>query len=217
MLPLRIESGSRVPTILLLGAHRDDIEIGCGGAVLQWVRQHPQARFVWVTLSAEGERERETRAAAAHLLAGAQQTEVRVAGFRGSYFPHEGAALKEYFESLKAFAPDVVLTHCRHDLHQDHRVTNELTWNTFRDQMVLEYEIPKFDGDLGVPNVYVPLTRSDLKHKCDVLMECFASQRTRAWFTRETFEALARIRGIECNAPEGVAEAFYGRKLLLRP
>ena len=217
MLPLRIESDSRAPTVLLLGAHSDDIEIGCGGTVLQWVRQYPRARFVWVTLSADGAREAETRAAAERLLAGAHQAEVRTAAFRGSYFPHEGAALKDYFESLKAFAPDVVLTHCRHDLHQDHRVTHELTWNTFRDQVVLEYEIPKFDGDLGVPNVYVPLTRADLQHKCDILMECFASQRTRNWFTRDTFEALARIRGIECNAPDGVAEAFYGRKLLLRP
>jgi LmbE family N-acetylglucosaminyl deacetylase len=217
MLPLRLESNSRAPTILLLGAHSDDIEIGCGGTVLQWVRQYPQARFVWVTLSAEGEREPETRFAAERLLAGARHAEVRAAAFRGSYFPYEGAALKDYFESLKAFAPDVVLTHCRHDLHQDHRITNELTWNTFRDQVVLEYEIPKFDGDLGVPNIYVPLTRADLQHKCDILMECFASQRARSWFTRETFEALARIRGIECNAPDGVAEAFYGRKLLLRP
>jgi len=217
MLPLRLESGSHAPTILLLGAHSDDIEIGCGGTVLQWVRQYPQARFVWVTLSAEAEREPETRAAAERLLAGARHAEVRTAKFRGSYFPHEGAALKDYFESLKTVMPDVVLTHCRHDLHQDHRVTHELTWNTFRDQVVLEYEIPKFDGDLGVPNVYVPLSRTDLQHKCDILMECFASQRTRAWFTRDTFEALARIRGIECNAPDGVAEAFYGRKLLLRP
>ncbi|HEY6513456.1 MAG TPA: PIG-L deacetylase family protein [Burkholderiaceae bacterium] len=217
MLPLRLESDSRAPTVLLLGAHSDDIEIGCGGTVLQWVRQYPQVRFVWVTLSADGDRETETRAAAERLLAGARQAEVHTAAFRGSYFPHEGAALKDYFESLKAFAPDVVLTHCRHDLHQDHRITHELTWNTFRNQVVLEYEIPKFDGDLGVPNVYVPLTRADLQHKCDILMECFASQRTRNWFTRDTFEALARIRGIECNAPDGVAEAFYGRKLLLRP
>ena len=217
MLPFNLESGSRALTILLLGAHSDDIEIGCGGTVLQLVRQHPQARFVWVTLSAEGEREHETRAAAERLLSGARHTEVRTAAFRGSYFPHAGAALKDYFESLKAFKPDVVLTHCRHDLHQDHRITHELTWNTFRDHAVLEYEIPKFDGDLGVPNVYVPLTRADLQRKCDVLMECFASQRSRGWFTRETFEALARIRGIECNAPDGIAEAFYGRKLLLRP
>jgi LmbE family N-acetylglucosaminyl deacetylase len=217
MLPFHLESGSRAPSILLLGAHSDDIEIGCAGTLLQLVRHHPQARFLWVTLNADGEREHETRAAAERLLAGARHAEVRTAAFRGSYFPHEGVALKDYFESLKEFKPDVVLTHCRHDLHQDHRITNELTWNTFRNHVVLEYEIPKFDGDLGVPNVYVPMTRADLKRKCDVLLECFVSQRSRSWFTRDTFEALARIRGIECNAPEGVAEAFYGRKILLQP
>ena len=215
MLPFRLESESRAPSILLIGAHSDDIEIGCGGTVLQLVRQHPQARFVWVTLSADGEREHETRAAAERLLAGARHAEIHTAAFRSSYFPHDGVALKDYFESLKVFAPDLVLTHCRHDLHQDHRIANELTWNTFRDHAVLEYEIPKFDGDLGVPNVYVPLTRAELQRKCDVLMECFPSQRSRSWFTPDTFEALARIRGIECNAPEGVAEAFYARKMLL--
>ena len=115
------------------------------------------------------------------------------------------------------FAPDLVLTHCRHDLHQDHRITNELTWNTFRNHAILEYEIPKFDGDLGVPNVFFPLTREQMKRKCDVLLDCFPSQRSRQWFTRDTFEALARLRGIECNAPEGYAEAFYGRKISLVP
>jgi LmbE family N-acetylglucosaminyl deacetylase len=215
MLPFRLESESRAPSILLIGAHSDDIEIGCGGTVLQLVRQHPQARFVWVTLSADGEREHETRTAAERLLAGARHAEIHTAAFRSSYFPYDGVALKDYFESLKAFAPDLVLTHCRQDLHQDHRIANELTWNTFRDHAVLEYEIPKFDGDLGVPNVYVSLTRAELQRKCDVLMECFPSQRSRSWFTRDTFEALARIRGIECNAPEGVAEAFYGRKVML--
>jgi LmbE family N-acetylglucosaminyl deacetylase len=217
MLPFSFQSGSSALSILLLGAHSDDIEIGCGGTVLQLVRQHPQARFVWLTLSADGEREHETRAAAERLLAGARHVEVRTASFRSSYFPHDGAALKDYFESLKELSPNLVLTHCRHDLHQDHRIVNELTWNTFRDHVVLEYEIPKFDGDLGVPNVYVPLTRAELQRKCDVLMECFPSQRSRSWFTRDTFEALARIRGIECNAPDGVAEAFYGRKVLLQP
>jgi LmbE family N-acetylglucosaminyl deacetylase len=215
MLQFRLEPGSRPPTILLLGAHSDDIEIGCAGTVLRLVRQHPGARFVWVTLSADAEREAETRAAAALLLAGAEDAVVRVERFRGSYFPHEGATLKDCFESLKAYAPDWIFTHCRHDLHQDHRVVNELTWNTFRDHVVLEYEIPKFDGDLGTPNVYVPLTQADLRRKCDVLMESFPSQRTRNWFTPATFEALARIRGIECNAPEGYAEAYYGRKVVV--
>jgi LmbE family N-acetylglucosaminyl deacetylase len=215
MLQFRLEPGSRPPTILLLGAHCDDIEIGCAGTVLRLARQHPGARFVWVTLSSDAEREAETRAAAAVLLAGAEDAVVRVERFRGSYFPHEGAALKDCVESLKSYAPDWIFTHCRHDLHQDHRVVNELTWNTFRDHVVLEYEIPKFDGDLGTPNVYVPLTQADLRRKCDMLMTCFPSQRTRNWFTPSTFEALARIRGIECNAPEGYAEAYYGRKVVV--
>jgi LmbE family N-acetylglucosaminyl deacetylase len=132
-----------------------------------------------------------------------------------SYFPHCGIELKDCFEGLKRFAPDLVFTHCRHDLHQDHRVTNELTWNTFRDHAILEYEIPKFDGDMGVPSTYVPMTREQLASKCETLMECFASQRTRPWFTPETFQALARLRGIECNAADGVAEAFFARKLRL--
>jgi LmbE family N-acetylglucosaminyl deacetylase len=203
------------PTILLLGAHCDDIEIGCGGTVMQLARRYPGARFVWVTLSSDAERAAETRAAAARLLESAREHDVRVEEFRGSYFPTDLSALKDYFEGLKAIKPDLILTHYRHDLHQDHRVTNELTWNTFRDHLVLEYEIPKFDGDLGVPSVFFPLTRAELDRKCDILTECFPSQAKRAWFSRDTFEAIARLRGIECNAPEGFAEAFYGRKLCI--
>jgi LmbE family N-acetylglucosaminyl deacetylase len=136
--------------------------------------------------------------------------------FRGSYFPQEYAALKDYFEEIKKTCqPDLILTHYRGDLHQDHRVVNELTWNTFRDHSILEYEIPKFDGDLGHPNAFVPLSRQQLQRKCDVLMDCFPSQAGRAWFTRDTFEAIARLRGIESNAPEGYAEAFYVRKARL--
>lgn len=206
---------SRRPTILLLGAHCDDIEIGCGGTVARLCERYPAARFVWVTLASEGEREAETRKAAAHLLAKASETEIFVEKFRGSYLPHEGAALKDYVDALKRFAPDLVLTHFRDDLHQDHRIVNELTWNTFRNHSVLEYEIPKFDGDLGVPNTYVPLTRDQLDAKCQMLMDCFPSQHTRSWFTPDTFRALARLRGIECNAPDGFAEAFHGRKLCL--
>lgn len=217
MLQFRFESGSQAPTVLLLGAHCDDIEIGCAGTLMRLVEKHAGARFVWVTLSSDDERGSETRVAAARLLAGAQNVSVHVERFRGSYFPHDGPALKDYFETLKSFRPDLVFTHCRHDLHQDHRITNELTWNTFRDHTIVEYEIPKFDGDLAVPNVYVALTKAEIERKCEILMECFPSQRSRAWFTPETFQALARIRGIECNAPGGYAEAFYGRKLLLQP
>ena len=175
----------------------------------------PQTRFVWVTFSADAERAAETRAAAARLLAG-RELELRTETFRGSYFPYDGAAIKDYFESLKPIAPELILTHYRNDLHQDHRVINELTWNTFRHHLVLEYEIPKFDGDLGTPNMYVPLPHGQLEQKIQTLLDCFQSQRARAsWFTRATFEAMARLRGVECNAPDGFAEAFYCRKLRL--
>ena len=217
MLQFRLDTEQRPLTILLVGAHCDDIEIGCGGAVQRLLSNHPTARFVWVTLSSDAQRSAETHAAAARLLEGAVQAVVRVEEFKGSYFPHCGPALKDYFETLKVFNPDLILTHCRHDLHQDHRVVNELTWNTFRDHAILEYEIPKFDGDLGAPNVFFALSRAEMKRKCDVLIECFPSQRQRQWFTRDTFEAIARLRGIECNAPEGYAEAFYSRKLRVCP
>ncbi len=217
MLNLSPLSAQEPQSILLLGAHCDDIEIGCGGSVIQLVQRYPAAKFVWVTLSSEPQRAAETRAAAARLLKGARDAVVCVEEFRGSYFPYSGAALKDYFEGLKQFAPDLILTHFRNDLHQDHRVTNDLTWNTFRDHLILEYEIPKFDGDLGVPNVFFSLTRAEMKRKCDILCECFPSQTGRSWFTRDTFEAVARLRGIECNAPEGYAEAFYGRKLRITP
>jgi LmbE family N-acetylglucosaminyl deacetylase len=214
MLPL-LFSRDRSPTILLLGAHCDDIEIGCAGTVARLLAAHPRARFVWVTLASDDDRAAETRRAAATLLAGADDAIVRVEQFRTSYFPHAGPALKEFFETLKPYNPDLILTHCRGDLHQDHRVVHELTWNTFRDHTILEYEIPKFDGDLGTPNVYVPLTRAQIQAKCDLLLDCFPSQHSRRWFSRDTFEAIARLRGIECNADEGYAEAFHGRKLTL--
>ncbi|MCW5661985.1 MAG: PIG-L family deacetylase [Burkholderiaceae bacterium] len=197
----------------MLGAHSDDIEIGCGGTVMRLAQRYPQARFVWVTFSADDAREAETRAAAARLLNGSGKLEIRVERFPGSYFPHSGAGLKDCVEGLKRHAPDLILTHCRHDLHQDHRLINELTWNAFRDHLILEYEIPKFDGDLSAPNVFVPLSRAQLQRKCEVLVDCFPSQRSRAWFSPETFQALARLRGIECNAPEGYAEAFFSRKI----
>lgn len=212
MIAHSIDFPSPRPTILLLGAHCDDIEIGCGGTIMRLVKRYPDARFLWVTFSADNEREAETRRAAELLLQGAGMTEIIIERFRGSYFPYCGPELKDRFEALKRFAPDLVLTHYRSDLHQDHRLINELTWNTFRNHGVLEYEIPKFDGDIGVPNTFVPITRAELLRKCEILMTCFTSQHGRSWFTPDTFQAIARLRGIECNAPEGFAEAFYARK-----
>jgi LmbE family N-acetylglucosaminyl deacetylase len=208
--------GAKIDSALFLGAHSDDIEIGCGGTIQRLVAARPHMRIHWITLSSDAVRAEETRTAAAKLTSGAKNTDVRTEGFAESFFPYRGAEVKTYFERLKReLNPDIVFTHYRHDLHQDHRVVNELTWNTFRNHLVLEYEIPKFDGDLGVPNAFLPLTKAQLDRKIDVLLECFESQRTKPWFTRDTFQGLARLRGIECNAPEGFAEAFYARKMSL--
>jgi LmbE family N-acetylglucosaminyl deacetylase len=202
--------------VLLLGAHCDDIEIGCGGLLLQMAAAWPNAQFHLVTLSSDAQREQEARTAARRLLAGVERLSIAVATYRQSYFPAMAAEIKDHFEELKErCSPDVILTHFRNDLHQDHRLTSELTWNTFRNHFILEYEVPKYDGDLGNPNFYVPLTQRQLAAKCDALLECFASQQRRNWFTRSTFEAIARLRGIECNAPEGFAEAFHVRKACL--
>ena len=214
MTPLILEGGTKIGSVLFLGAHCDDIEIGCGGTIQKLVAARPDLRIHWVTLSSTPIREKETRRAAGKLLKSAYQTDVRVASFSNSLFPYCGADIKAYFERLKQdISPDIIFTHYRHDLHQDHRVVNELTWNTYRNHLILEYEIPKFDGDLGVPNGFSMLTRAQLDLKVDVLLECFESERTKSWFTRDTFEAIARLRGIECNAPEGFAEAFYMRKV----
>jgi LmbE family N-acetylglucosaminyl deacetylase len=212
MLELGIASSAGPSCVLLLGAHCDDLEIGCGGSIIGMVKRWPATKFVWVTFSSDSERALETRAACARLLAGAKNVTIKIEAFRGSYFPYDGAALKDYFETLKAYQPELILTHYRKDLHQDHRIINELTWNAFRNHLIFEYEIPKFDGDLGAPNSFVALTREQLDRKIEILLECFPSQRKRNWFTRDTFEAIARLRGIECNAPTGFAEAFYGRK-----
>jgi LmbE family N-acetylglucosaminyl deacetylase len=202
--------------VLLLGAHCDDIEIGCGGTIQKIVAENRNIRIHWVTLSSSEIREQEARLAARRFLGDAPHADVRIASFKNSFFPYCGADIKAYFERLKQdVSPDVVFTHYRHDLHQDHRVVNELTWNTWRNHLILEYEIPKFDGDLGVPNAFSALTRAQLDVKTEVILESFVSQRDKAWFTRSTFEAIARLRGIECNAPEGFAEAFYVRKLSL--
>jgi LmbE family N-acetylglucosaminyl deacetylase len=216
MLQLNLGIGTNLKSALFLGAHCDDIEIGCGGTIQRLVGANPNVRIHWVTLSSDAIREKEARHAAGLLLKGATNAEVRIEAFKGSFFPYSGADIKTYFERLKReVEPDVIFTHYRHDLHQDHRVVNELTWNTYRNHQILEYEIPKFDGDLGVPNGFSPLTRAQLDRKSEVILQCFESQRDKSWFTRSTFEAIARLRGIECNAPEGFAEAFYVRKMSL--
>lgn len=203
-------------TLLCLGAHSDDIEIGCGGTVRKIVTASRDLTVRWVVFSAEGVRADEARAAADDLLAGVESKTVTIEHFRNGFFPYIGADIKEFFESLKqSCRPDLILTHCRHDLHQDHRVVSELTWNTFRDHAILEYEIPKYDADLGSPNAFVTLGEKEVEDKIAVLETHFRTQQQKPWFTGDTFRALCRIRGIECASPSGFAEGFYARKLVL--
>jgi LmbE family N-acetylglucosaminyl deacetylase len=202
--------------LLCLGAHADDIEIGCGGTILRLQAQGAHLDVTWCVLSARGDRAREARASASAFLAGASNARIEVMDFRDGHFPYVGAALKEWFETLKQGpAPEVVLTHARADRHQDHREVCQLTWNTFRDHTILEYEIPKYDGELEAPNLYVPLDESLIERKIALLETHFGSQRSRPWFDADTFRGLARLRGLECAAPARFAEAFVARKLIL--
>jgi len=214
-LGITVAEGERL-RVLALGCHSDDIEIGAGGLLLRLLRTHPDVDVHWVVFSAPGARRDEARASAEDLLAGAVSPFVETHDFRDGYFPYDGAQVKDVFETIKAGpAPDLVLTHHRQDLHQDHRLVCELTWNTFRDHLVLEYEIPKYDGDLSRPNVYVPLEEEAARRKVDVLMRHFGTQRNKHWFTEDLFLGLMRVRGMECRSPTGYAEAFHGRKLVL--
>jgi LmbE family N-acetylglucosaminyl deacetylase len=201
--------------VLCLGAHSDDIEIGCGGLILSLIKSGRAIDVTWVVFSAPGEREREARRGASLFLKGAARIDVVIKQFRDGHFPYEGAAVKAAFETLKRTKPDLVLTHYRHDRHQDHRVLSDLAWNTFRDHLVLEYEIPKFDGDLGQPNLFVPLSRTLSLRKANYLNKAFGTQRDKHWFSEETFVGLMRLRGMECRAPGGYAEAFYSRKTVV--
>lgn len=203
-------------TILCLGAHSDDIEIGCGGTLIELHARHPQLRFVWVVFSGDAERECETRAAALALLGAGANITLDVHRFRGSYFPYCGAEIKDAFEVMRSrVAPDLVMTHCLADRHQDHRVIAELTWNTFRSHAILEYEIPKYEGDLAHPGVYCPLSPATVDRKIATLLQCFPSQRSHQWFDADLFSGHMRLRGVECNSPTRHAEAFHARKLVL--
>jgi LmbE family N-acetylglucosaminyl deacetylase len=201
--------------VLAIGAHSDDIEIGCGGTVLRLVEDGLAASVGWVVLSAAGERAEEAQASAAAFLKQAPEHEVVLRDFRDGFLPYSGFQVKEFFEELKRFDPDLVLTHRRDDVHQDHRLVGELTWNTFRNHLVLEYEIPKYEGDLGHPNLFVTLDRSRCERKIELLMEGFRSQRDRRWFTEDTFWSLLRLRGLESNSPTTYAEAFHARKVVI--
>src|SRR3989454_6468600 len=212
MLPLRLaKNGTDAPLqVLCLGAHSDDIEIGCGGTALRLAATVPRAEFTWVVLSGDATRAEEARRSAALFAGAAAQTTVVVKEFRDGFFPYAGAEIKDFFEALKReVVPDIIFTHYRGDQHQDHRLVSELTWNTFRGHLVLEYEVPKYDGDLGRPNLYVPLSRAAGRIKVRHLLAAFGTQRGKRWFTADTFDGLLRLRGIETGTPDGYAEAFY--------
>ena len=210
------ETGKGLREIVCLGAHSDDIEIGCGGSVIELVAGNPDARIVWVVFSGDGARQLEARRSARLFLKSARRPEVVVKTFRDGFFPDQHGQIKEFFEELKRrTSPDLILTHYRQDRHQDHRVISDLAWNTWRNHLVLEYEIPKYEGDLGHPNLFVPLDAAVAARKVDVLMSAFPSQATRTWFRREVFEGHMQLRGIECNSASGSAEAFHARKFIL--
>ncbi|WP_201403933.1 PIG-L deacetylase family protein [Kaistia sp. 32K] len=213
MRPLTLAAPGDRLSILCLGAHSDDIEIGAGGTLLTLIARGVRLDVAWCVLSAPGERAREAQRSADAFLAGAMQAEVRCAAFADGLFPEQGAAMKAWMEDLKRHVtPDVILTHRRDDAHQDHRTVSRLTWNVFRDHLILEYEIPKWDGDLGRPNLYVPFGEAEMGRKVAFLDEHFASQRSKDWFDEETFRGLARLRGAECRSTGRYAEAFVMRK-----
>ncbi|HYM74927.1 MAG TPA: PIG-L deacetylase family protein [Candidatus Dormibacteraeota bacterium] len=202
--------------VLCLGAHSDDIEIGCGGAILRLAAENPGCTIYWVVFSAIGGREAEARRGAELFTAGARLEGPVLKIFRDGFMPYVGAEAKMVFEELKqSIDPDLIFTHYGKDAHQDHRLLSELTWNTFRNQLILEYEIPKYDGDLGQPSVFVPLESEICQKKVRHIVDTFQSQHAKSWFEEDTFLSLMRLRGMECNSPSGYAEAFYCRKLVL--
>jgi LmbE family N-acetylglucosaminyl deacetylase len=216
MLALNLPQNTAAPLKLLcLGSHSDDIEIGCGGTVLRLLSEVRELDIVWIVFGASNEREREARKGAELFLSSARRKEVIIKNFRDGFFPFEGTQIKNDFEELKGTSPDLIFTHNHKDAHQDHRLIAELTWNTFRNHLILEYEIPKYDGDLGQPNLFVPLDREFYDKKIRYVMDAFETQRAKPWFAKETFLGLMRLRGMECVATSGYAEAFYCRKLVL--
>lgn len=202
--------------VLCIGAHSDDLEIGCAGTLLSLFKIMPGMEVTWVVLSAKAERAHEARRSALALLRGASRSQIVLGSFRDGFLPAQYAEVKEQFENLKRSEdPDLIFSHHLRDRHQDHRIAAELTWNTWRDHLIFEYEIPKYEGDLEQPNTYVPLAASIAKRKAAHVGRHFASQRKRSWFRAETFLALMRLRGIECRSASGFAEAFHARKIVI--
>jgi LmbE family N-acetylglucosaminyl deacetylase len=214
MLPLSFQQQKGL-RILCLGAHCDDIEIGCGGTVIRLANEYSELNAKWVVFTSNPQREREARESADHFLEKASSKDVVILNYRDGLLPYEGVGVKTFFEEMKAFQPDVIFTHFRHDLHQDHRFICDLTWNTFRDHFILEYEIPKYDGDLGNPNFFVPLDSAIADKKIAALRQYFPSQSGKHWFDQDTFSSIMRIRGLESVSRSRYAEGFYLRKAVL--
>lgn len=216
MLKVRFFGENKEPTILCLGAHPDDIEIGCGGTILRLTEDLPKTQVRWVVFSGDAKRQKEAFEGAENFLKKAKTKAIDIQNFRESYFPFIGDKIKDHFEKIKnEFSPDIIFTHYSHDAHQDHRLISNLSWNAFRDHLILEYEIPKYDGDLGNPNFYMHLSEKNVREKIGYLCNTFQSQKTKKWFDEETFSSILRIRGVECNCPSKYAEAFYCRKIVV--
>jgi len=200
--------------VLCLGAHSDDIEIGCGASIFRLIKEYPNIKVHWVVFGSTGVRTDEARSSANAILKDVKDKNIEIMGFRDGFFPYIGAEIKEYFEKMKAkVKPDIIFTHYGQDFHQDHRLLSELTWNTFRNHFILEYEIPKYDGDLGKPNFFVSLDEELCHWKTEHLLSHFKTQAGRHWFTKDTFMAILRLRGIESASPGSFAEAFHCRKM----
>ena len=218
MLNTLLDHSAKSPSkLLFLGAHSDDIEIGCYAALEYLLRTIPGIEVLWVVFCADGVRGDEAARSAGHLLRNVSTKKIVLKKFRDGFLPYSGPAVKDFFEEMKPlFDPDVVFTHFREDLHQDHRLVSDLTWNTYRDHLIFEYEVPKYDGDIGSPNLFVPFGEETLNKKIGHLKERFGSQQAKKWFSAELFRSMARIRGMECSSPQDYAEAFYCRKMVLR-
>jgi LmbE family N-acetylglucosaminyl deacetylase len=216
MIPLALAKPGAKLRVLCLGAHSDDIEIGVGGTLLTWIAAGAELDVLWCVLSAPGPRRAEAQNSASALLQGVASKRFAFGEFKDGYFPYQGAEVKAFIENLRNdFTPDVVFCHRDDDAHQDHREVSRLTWNTFRNHLVLEYEIPKWDGDLGRPNLYVAISEEVIDRKIGLLESHFGTQRSKDWFDADTFRGLARLRGMECRAPDRFAEAFVARKICL--
>lgn len=215
MLPVNFGGRPEGLRILCLGAHCDDIEIGCGGTIIRLGREYKISNLKWLVFTSSDERGAEATKSAQYFVSPCKEKEIIIKKHRDGFLPYEAKNIKDLFEELKPFNPDIIFTHCRHDLHQDHRIVCELTWNTFRNHLIFEYEIPKYDGDLGSPNYFVTLEKEVAEKKVKTIMECFQSQTGKHWFDKETFFSMMRIRGIESASSTKYAEGFYVRKSVM--